>query len=153
MRVRACLFVNALALADVQARSDDTALPRPELFPRTAFSVTASGAWAPPLKVFGGVHEAGRGTALLQLQVRRTLARSEAHVLEAVVAAVPLELESGTPVFTGASSSGPLWGRSTVYGGGIDPLGFSMRFGNGPWRPYWNVSGGLRVFVDRVPVP
>jgi Lipid A 3-O-deacylase (PagL) len=28
-----------------------------------------------------------------------------------------------------------------------------MRFGNGPWRPFWIASGGLRMFADRVPVP
>jgi lipid A 3-O-deacylase PagL len=151
MRVHTCLSVVALALAAPRARGDDASLPEAELSPRTSFSVTAGGAWAPPLRVFGGVHEEGRKTGLLQLQVRRTLDRSEGHVLEWFFAVVPVELESATPVSTPSSGQPP--GRSTVYGAGINPLGLSMRFGHGPWRPFWNLSGGVRMFADRVPVP
>src|SRR5260221_10724103 len=153
MRARAWPIVVALALAAVRARGDDASLPGAELSPRTAFSVTVAGAWAPPLRVFGGVYEAGRKTGLLQLQVRRTLDRSEGHVLEWVFAVVPVELESGTPLPAASSLSGQLGGRSTVYGAGLDPLGLSMHLGKGRWRPFWNVNGGLRMFADRVPIP
>src|SRR5260221_5242251 len=136
MRARAWPIVVALVLAAVRARGDDASLPGAELSPRTAFSVTVAGAWAPPLRVFGGVYEAGRKTGLLQLQVRRTLDRSEGHVLEWVFAVVPLELESGTPASANSPSSAQPPGRSTVYGAGINPLGLSMRFGNGPWSPF-----------------
>src|SRR5258706_15743192 len=125
MRARGWLFVLSLALAAAWARGDDASLPGAELSPRTAFSVTAAGAWAPPLRVFGGVHEEGRKTGLLQLQVRRTLDRSAGHVLEWVFAVVPLELEAGTPVSANSPSSGQPPGRSTVYGAGINPLGLS----------------------------
>jgi hypothetical protein len=152
MRVRACLAVAALTLAAARARCDDAPLSGADLSPNTAFSVTAGGAWA-PLHVFGGVHEAGRKTGLLQLQLRRTVVRSDDHVFEWVFAVIPVELESGTPVPAGSTASGRLPGRSTVYGAGINPLGLSMRFGNGPWRPFWNVSGGVRMFADRIPVP
>ncbi len=152
MRVRACLAVAALTLAAARARGDDAALSGGDLSPNTAFSVTAGGAWA-PLHVFGGVHEAGRKTTLLQLQVRRTLTRSDEHVFEWVFAVVPVELESGMPVPADASSSGHLPGRSTVYGAGVDPLGLAMRFGKGAWQPFWDLSGGLRMFGNRGPVP
>jgi hypothetical protein len=88
----------------------------------------------------------------LLLQVHRTLVQSDDHVFEAVFALVPVELEAGTPLVITPSVTQPQR-NATVYGGGVDPLGLSMRFGKGPWRPFWNASGGLRWFLDRVPVP
>ncbi len=145
--------VVALTLAAARARGDDVSIAEADLSPKTTFSFTAGGAWGPPLRIFGGVHEAGRKTGLLQLQLRRTVVRSDDHVFEWVFAVIPVELESGTPVPAGSSAPERLPGRSTVYGAGINPLGLSMRFGNGAWRPFWNVSGGVRMFADRVPVP
>jgi hypothetical protein len=152
MRVRACLFAVTLAVTAAPSRGDEVPLPGTELLPSTSFVFTVGGASAPP-QVFGGVHDPGRKTALLQLQVRRILARSEGRLFEWVFGIVPMELEAGTPVALESSLSQQLPTRSTVYGAGIDPLGLSMRFGNGPWRPFWTATGGLRLFVDRVPIP
>jgi hypothetical protein len=147
------MYVVALALAAVRVRGDGPPSAAAQVSHSTAFSATAGGAWVSPIDIFGGVHDAGRGTALVRLEVHRTLVRSENHVLEAVFGVVPLELESGTPVPADSPLSGQSFNRSTVYGAGLDPLGFSMAFGNGRWRPFWSASGGLRMFVDRVPIP
>lgn len=100
-------------------------------FLAAAFTVAAS--IAPPVHVFGGVQDAGRVTAFFRAEDRLALNPS----WDLVMAIVPAEVAWGEQPF------GP------IYGVGLDPVG--VLFHRGAF--YARSSGGLRLFLEQVPIP
>lgn len=121
--------------------------------PRTSLSISVGGAWA-AVHLFGGVHDPGQGTAILEGQLRRTFKVKETLAIDYLVGVVPVELQKSNVVV--ADSMAPLGttlDRATVYGGGLNPVGVEVRFRRGDWRPFATASGGLRFFKSEVPNP
>ena len=79
---------------------------------------------------------------------RRILARSGV-LLDYTIGVVPVELEGGTLVRDALLGER----KQTVYGAGLDPVGFFLRLGLGRCRPFASFRGGVRVFEESVPTP
>jgi len=122
----------------------------------TGVEVSAGGAWS-AVHLFGGVHDAGRHTAIVDVQVIRTFKVGETWALDWRVGIVPMEMQ--TTELIGGDSTGLLGGppgrslNDSVYGAGLDPIGFGIRSRRGDWRPYATARGGFRVFQSPVPAP
>lgn len=121
--------------------------------PPTGLSFSAGGAWA-AVHLFGGIHDAGRRTAVLEVQLSRTFKVKENLAFDYLVGVVPVELQTSRVVAVdSAAPLGTTLGRSTVYGVGLDPVGIGVRFRRGDWRPFATARGGFRFFRTAVPDP
>jgi Lipid A 3-O-deacylase (PagL) len=133
--------------------ADDSAgLARVTAEPSRGLWVTAGGAWT-TAELFGGVHGMGRGVAVLELELTRTLKVGHTLAVDYLASVVPLELQTGTVV---ARDPGAPPGTSltrTVYGAGLEPFGIGARYRSGAWRPYANAKVGFRIFTNAVPDP
>jgi hypothetical protein len=121
--------------------------------PRTGLALSAGGAWS-AVHLFGGIHDAGRRTAVLDVQWSRALKVKDNLAFDYLVGIVPLELQTSRGV--AEHSTGPLAttpGEATVYGAGVDPVGMGVRFGRGGWRGFARLRGGFRIFRTEVPDP
>src|SRR5262249_5053073 len=67
---------------------------------------------------------------------------------------VPLELQKARPL-PGDFAPGveSLVDLTTVYGAGVDPVGFGVRRRRGHWRPFAAARGGFRFFQSPLPDP
>jgi hypothetical protein len=114
------------------------------------WSVSVSPAYAwDTVPVFGGARDEPRSMLALDLRVHRRIHEGRNLLLDYTVGVVPVELEGGTVV------SDPVLGarKKTVYGAGVDPVGFFLTYGRGSCRPFASFRGGIRVFADSVPNP
>lgn len=151
----ACRLAGALLLvvgAGAGECEEPPSGPAGPAFPRTALSLSLRGAWT-TAGFLPGVHEAGRATAIVELDLRRTLWSRNGKAVEYVAGLVPMELALGTVTVPASNSPDGRVAQSTVYGAGLDPLSFAFRVDCGGWRPFAAVRGGFRIFDRNVPNP
>lgn len=105
--------------------------------------------------IFGGLNDeqvSGRGTILAGLHYGRVLAVNDGLIVQYVLDVIPAEVEFNSVL----ESLGPLGEptkRGTVYGAGLNPLGFKFVLGPGRVAPFLGVAGGVVFFSERVPLP
>jgi hypothetical protein len=143
----AFLLPGPLESAESDARLGDTISA-----PQSTISISGSGAWT-AAHVFGGVRDPGRGTAILEMSLSRSLQAKESICIDYVAGVVPLELAVGTVVSRPDAARGLSLAQGTVYGAGLDLLGVRIRARKGTWRPFAAASGGFRVFTEPMPTP
>ena len=121
--------------------------------PGTVLSVSAGGAWT-AAHVLGGVHDGGRDAAILEAELIRTFGHGEIVAFDWRVGVVPLELQKTRPApGDSAPGLGSPFDLATVYGAGLDPVGFGVRWRQGQWRPFAAARGGFRWFQSPLPDP
>ena len=118
----------------------------------TALALSVRGAWT-TVRALPGVHDDGRGTAIVQLDLHRTVWSRNGKVIEYVVGVVPMELAVGTVAVEASRSLDGRAVQSTAYGAGLDPLGLAFHLDRGVWRPFATIRGGFRIFDRNVPNP
>ena len=118
---------------------------------RSTLSVDVTGGGTTGL--FGGVTDPGRGSFELALHARLPLLVRSGLRLDYTAGVVPVALAFGTRV----SDAGPLdrtLRTATVFGAGVDGLGFVAHLGSSDrWQPYFSMVGGVRIFAQPVPNP
>jgi hypothetical protein len=118
---------------------------------RSTLSFDVSGGGATDL--LGGVTDPGRGTLELALHARLPLLVRSGLQLDYTAGVVPVSLAFGTRVSDADLPDGTLR-KKTVFGAGVDGLGFVAHLGRSDrWQPYVSAVGGVRLFEEPVPNP
>jgi hypothetical protein len=100
-----------------------------------------------------GVTDPGRGSLELALHARLPLLVRSGLQLDYTAGVVPVALALGTRVSDAGLPDGAVR-TETVYGAGVDGLGFVAHLGRSDrWQPYISVVGGVRLFEEPVPNP
>ena len=103
--------------------------------------------------LFGGVTEPGRGSFELALHARLPLLVRSGLRLDYTPGVVPVALAFGTRVSDASLPDGTVR-TATVFGAGLDGLGFVAHLGSSDrWQPYFSMVGGVRLFAQPVPNP
>ena len=116
--------------------------------PWSGVSVSPAYAWD-TVPIFGGARDAPRSMFSLDLRLHRPIVTRKGLRLDYTAGIVPVELEGGTVVEDPALGQR----KQTVYGAGIDPVGFFALFGDGTSRLFASFRGGARLFQKAVPNP
>jgi hypothetical protein len=92
---------------------------------------------------------------LLNLDYARVIATTESTAIKYTAAIVPVAVVS-QPAEGFQPSVGPAYflPKKTIYGGGIDPIGFQWNLRRThALQPFLNTTGGFLYFADQVPTP
>jgi lipid A 3-O-deacylase PagL len=158
LRLLVVLLLNAVLASSAFAQANSSSnLPQPAA--STADLPTGTnefGVWAgySPTSPHGIGITSDRKLFLLNASYARVIGNTKTVAIKYTFDVVPVALIT-QPAETFVTNTGAVISHNaqTVYGGGLNPIGFQFNFRRGhKWQPFANTHGGFLYFAQQVPV-
>ncbi|HLH09696.1 MAG TPA: acyloxyacyl hydrolase [Terriglobales bacterium] len=158
LRLLAMLFGCVALICPAQAQTSSSSTPPDSHAPAANLTTGTNefGFWGgySPNSPHGIGITSDRKLFLLNGSYARVIGNTDSVAIKYTIDIVPVALIT-QPAETFVTNSGALISHNaeTVYGGGLDPIGFQFNFRRGhKWQPFANTHGGFLYFAQQVPV-